>query len=206
MMARLAVFISGSGTNLQALIDAVGDGRLKAEIGLVVSNRKAAYGLVRAEQAGIATLYFPLKPYTEHGLSRDAYDSDLAERVRAYRPDLLVLAGWMHVMGAGFIACFPGQIINLHPALPGAFPGTDAITRTFAAYQRGEGTGGGCMVHYVVPEVDAGTVIAQASVPIEPEDTLDTFEARMHDAEHQIIVEAVRIALERGQFIPDSPL
>src|SRR5829696_5135566 len=99
MMARLAVFISGSGTNLQALIDAVGDGRLVAEIALVVSNRKAAYGLVRAEQAGIPTLYFPLKPYTEHGLSRDAYDSDLAERVRAYRPDLLVLVGWMHVMG-----------------------------------------------------------------------------------------------------------
>lgn len=201
MCPRLVVFISGSGTNLQAILDAVNNGQLKAEVALVVSNRKAAFGLVRAEQAGAPTLYFPLKPYTARGLSRETYDHDLAERVRAYRPDLIVLAGWMHVLSAGFLDCFPDQVINLHPALPGLFPGTDAIHRTYDAYQKGEVTHGGCMVHYVVPEVDAGPVIAQSIVPIEPADTLDAFEARMHATEHCLIVEAARIALEQVKVI-----
>src|SRR5512145_1933337 len=144
MAARLAVFISGSGTNLQALIDAVAQKRLDAGIALVVSNRKAAYGLVRAQQAGIPTLYFPLKPYLDRGQKRQIYDLDLAEQVRAYQPDLIVLAGWMHVLSAAFLDCFPGRVINLHPSLPGVLPGVDAIQRTFEAYQHGAVQHGGC--------------------------------------------------------------
>src|SRR3954471_20010326 len=142
MAARLVVLISGAGTNLQAVLDAISARELDAEIVLVVSNRKAAYGLTHAEQARIPTLYFPLKPYAEAG--RDAYDHDLAERVKAYRPDIIVLAGWMHILSPAFLDWFPKRVINLHPALPGQFPGVDAIERTFEAYGRGETNSGGC--------------------------------------------------------------
>lgn len=192
MLPCLVVFISGSGTNLQAILDAIADRGLNAEVVLVVSNRKAAFGLVRAERAGVPTLYFPLKPYTEAGLSREAYDADLAARVEDYRPDLIVLAGWMHVLSPAFLDRFPHRVINLHPALPGMFPGTEAIQCAYQAYQRGEIAHSGCMIHYTVPEVDAGPVIAQAVVPIEPDDTLESFEARMHATEHRLIVEAIR--------------
>ncbi len=195
MTSRLVVFISGSGTNLQAIMDAIAAREMDAAIVLVVSNRKAAYGLVRAQEAGIATLYFPLKPFLDKGLSRDQYDRELTEKVATYQPDLIVLAGWMHVLNAGFLHRFPNRVINLHPALAGTFPGIEAIERTFAAYQQGEVKHGGCMVHYVVPEVDAGPVIAQAVVRIAPDDTLEAFEARMHEAEHRLLVDAVKTAL-----------
>ena len=196
MSPRLVVLVSGSGTNLQAILDAVAQGRLRAEVVLVVSNRKAAQGLVRAEKAGVPTLYFPLKAYTDSGQSRESYDADLADKVSAARPDLVVLAGWMHVLGAAFLDRFPGRVINLHPALPGKFPGTGGIQRTYDAYRRGEVTEGGCMIHYVVPEVDAGATIIQATIPIWPEDTPQTFETRMHATEHRVIVEGIRLALD----------
>ena len=188
--ARLIVMVSGNGTNLQAILNAIEARMLDANVMLVVSNRKAAYGLTRAEHAGVPTLYFPLKPFAEVG--REAYDQDLAKRLEVYQPDLIVLAGWMHVFSPAFLDVFPRKVINLHPALPGAFPGIDAIERTFEAYQRGEIRGGGCMVHYVIPEVDAGAVIAQVSVPILPHDVIETFEARMHEAEHHLLIEAIR--------------
>ena len=191
MASRLVVFISGSGTNLQALIEAVEAGELAAEIVLVVSNRLQAYGLTRAESAGIPTLYFPLKPYKDAGLDRVRYDADLAEQIRAYQPDLIVLAGWMHVLSPAFLDQFSNRVINLHPALPGQFVGVEAIERAYAAYQRGEISESGCMVHYVIPEVDAGPVLATAVIPIHPSDSLDDFAARMHAAEHKLIVAAV---------------
>ncbi len=190
--ARLIVFISGSGTNLQAIIDAIADDQLLAEIVLVVANRQKAYGLVRAEQAGIATLTFPLKSYLRQGHTREAYDAELAARIRPYRPDLVVLVGWMHVFSHAFLDHYPKQVINLHPALPGTFPGTNAIERAFAAYQQGTITESGCMVHYAIPEVDAGPVVAQVPVPITPDDTLETFEARMHSSEHLLIVQSIK--------------
>lgn len=190
-MKRLAVLISGTGTNLQAIIDAVAEGTLDAEIALVVSNRKAAYGLVRAQQASIPTQYFPLKAYTDAGKSRMQYDADLAACVAACDPDLVVLAGWMHILSPAFIDHFPNRVINLHPALPGMFAGANAIERTFTAYQQGQVTCGGCMVHYVIPEVDAGAVIVQEEVPIYQQDSLEDFEARLHTVEHRLIVEAV---------------
>ena len=168
---------------------------------LVVSNRKAAYGLVRAERAGVPTLYFPLKPYRDAGLSREQYDADLAERVAAYKPDLIVLAGWMHILSPAFLDRFPNRVINLHPALPGMFPGTHAIERAFEAFRRGEITHSGCMVHYAVPEVDAGPVIVQAEVPINDTDTLETFEERMHTTEHRLIVEAIAKVLEEQHIL-----
>ncbi len=194
-MKRLAILISGSGSNLQAIIDAVQAGRLLAQIAVVVSNRRDAFGLTRAGRAGIPTLYFPLKPYRDAGRPREAYDADLAERVAGYAPDLIVLAGWMHVLSPAFLGRFPGRVLNLHPALPGCFPGIQAIQRAYEAFRRGEITHTGVMVHWAVPEVDAGAVVAQADVPIFPGDTLADLEARVHQAEHRLLVDAIQSVL-----------
>jgi formyltetrahydrofolate-dependent phosphoribosylglycinamide formyltransferase len=193
VLARIVVMISGEGTNLQAILDAQTKQELKTgQVVLVVSNRKAARGLERAQAAGIETLYFPLKPYTDGGKTRAEYDTDLAEKIRAYEPDLIVLAGWMHILSPAFLDHFPDRVINLHPALPGAFPGANAIQRAFEAYQAGQIKYSGCMVHYVVPEVDAGPVIQQIVVPILLEDTLEDFAQRMHLSEHFILIKALR--------------
>lgn len=192
MSSRIVVMISGSGTNLQALLDAAAEGFIAGQVVLVVSNRRSAYGLVRAEKAGVKRLYFPFKPYHERGQSREVYDRNLAEKVAAARPDLIVLAGWMRILTPAFLDRFPGRVINLHPALPGQFPGTEAIERAFAAFQRGEIEASGCMVHVTIPEVDAGPVIAQEVVAFRPEDTVETYADRMHAAEHRIIVQAVK--------------
>jgi formyltetrahydrofolate-dependent phosphoribosylglycinamide formyltransferase len=202
MVPRLIVLVSGSGSNLQALINATQDGCLTAEIVLVVSNRHSAYGLERARQAGIETLYFPLKPYRIAGESREAYDADLAAILKKYEPDLIVLAGWMHIFSPAFLDQFAGQVINLHPALPGQFDGVDAIKRAYEAYQRGEINHTGCMVYYVVPEVDAGPVAAQTIIRFREGESLDDFELRMHAAEQRLIVQAARLALQEVRDLP----
>ncbi|NDJ55019.1 MAG: phosphoribosylglycinamide formyltransferase [Chloroflexi bacterium] len=191
-MKRLIVLISGSGSNLQAIMDAIAKGDLDAEIVLVASNRQTAYGLTRAQKAGIPTLYFPLKPYREAGDPREEYDADLATRLKTYQPDLIVLAGWMHILSPAFLDHFPRQVINLHPALPGEFPGTHAIERAFEAWQRAEISRSGCMIHLALPEVDAGPVIVHREVPFLPGDDLNSFAERMHAAEHEIMIEAIR--------------
>lgn len=196
MTWRLAVFISGGGTNLQALIDAIALRTLNAEIVLVVSNRKSAFGLKRAEAVKIPTLYFPLKPYIDAGRSRADYDADLAAQIAPYQPDLLVLAGWMHIFSSTFLDQFPRRVINLHPALPGQFAGVNAVERAYQAWKNGEIGESGCMVHYVIPEVDAGDMIAHEVVPFEASDTLETYAARLHQAEHHLMVKAVKKALE----------
>lgn len=195
MTAKLVVLISGSGTNLQAIIDAIERDQIRADIGLVVSNRKAAYGLVRAEQHQIPTVYFPLKRYLDLGKTREDYDRDLAAHIAVYQPTLVVLAGWMHVLSSAFLDTFPNKVINLHPALPDTFAGTQAIERAFEAYQLGEISESGCMIHYAIPEVDAGGAIATARVPFQAGDTLERFEARMHAAEHGLIVRGIQICL-----------
>lgn len=190
-MKRLAVLISGNGSNLQAIIDACAAGALPAEIVLVVSNRCSAYGLTRAERAGIPTRCFPWKRYRDANRSREAYDADLADLVASAAPDLVVLAGWMYVLSPAFLARFPGRVLNLHPALPGAFPGTDAIARAFEAFGRGEIDHTGVMVHWVVPEIDAGPIVTTAQVPIYPGNTLADLEARVHETEHRLLVAAI---------------
>lgn len=193
--ARLVVLISGSGSNLQAILDATTARALNATVVLVVSNRRQAYGLARAQAAGVPTCYMPLKPYLDAGQPRTAYDAELARQIQPYAPDLIVLAGWMHVLSPAFLERFPGQIINLHPALPDQLPGTQSIERAYDLFRAGAISASGCMVHYVVPEVDAGPVIAQTTVPFVAGDTLDDFAARMHAAEHKLIVTAIGKAL-----------
>ncbi len=197
MSTKLAVLISGNGSNLQALIDAIRARYLDAEIVVVVSNRKAAQGLQRAQKVGIPTRYHPLKPYTEAGRDRGEYDADLAEILQAYQPEWVILAGWMHILSDDFLQEFPYRVINLHPALPGRFPGANAIEAAFAAFGRGEIKQTGVMVHLVPDEqVDRGPILAKQEVPIYPSDTLVMLANRIHQAEHGLLVNALRRIIE----------
>ena len=137
-MVRIAVLISGNGSNLQAILDAVKDKRLPGtEVALVVSNRREAYGIKRAIAHGVPVVYFPFLSYRKAGRAREDYDADLAALVQSFGVEWVVLAGWMHVLSDVFIGAFHDHIVNLHPALPGMFPGTRAIQRAYDAYQRG---------------------------------------------------------------------
>ncbi len=122
MSTKLAVLISGNGSNLQALIDAIRARYLDAEIVVVVSNRKAAQGLQRAEKVGIPTRYHPLKPYTDAGRDRSEYDADLAAILQEYQPEWVILAGWMHILSDDFLQEFPYRVINLHPSITRSLP------------------------------------------------------------------------------------
>ncbi|KAF8887815.1 phosphoribosylglycinamide formyltransferase [Infundibulicybe gibba] len=179
---KLVVLISGSGSNLEALIKAQNTPALpNAQITLVLSNRKAAFGLTRASRAKppIKTSYLALQPFLKSNpdKTRDDYDAEIAKIVLAESPDLVVLAGWMHILGDGFLRLLAAiPVINLHPALPGAFDGANAIERAFQAFQRGEIEHAGAMVHRVVKDVDR---------------------ARLHTVEHEIIVLAAAKILGR---------
>lgn len=208
------------GTNLQALIDAQNTPALpSARISLVLSNRKAAYGLTRAAEAAppIPTAYLGLQPFLKAhpGSTRDDYDRAVAARVAREDPDLVVLAGWMHIMGDGFLEVVSGDVpyagedgqevrvrrripvINLHPALPGAFDGAHAIERAYEAFQKGEIKHSGVMVHYVVKEVDRGEPVLVREVEILPGEPIEAFEERLHSLEWKIIVEATAKVLDQ---------
>lgn len=187
--AKLVILISGSGTNLQAILDACASGYLPAEVEAVISNRAQAFGLERARRAGVTVVARP-KPKDQE---RRGYDAELANLVASYQPDWVVLAGWMRILSSAFLERFPGRVVNLHPALPGAFPGTDAIQRAFQAYQQGAIQHTGVMVHLVPDEgVDSGPVLASESVPIFPGDTLEELEQRIHAVEHRLLVETLQ--------------
>ena len=191
MTARLVVLVSGGGTNLQAILDACAGGRLDAEVAAVVSHRGDAYGLERARLAGIDAVHVPVD-----GRSRAIYDGVLSHVVGEVAPDLVVLAGWMRLLSKGFLRRFP--VVNIHPALPDAFPGLHAIERAFEAWQAGYITESGAMVHWVPDEgVDDGPVIAQRTVSFEADDTLASYEARLHAAEHVLYVEALSSVLSQ---------
>jgi phosphoribosylglycinamide formyltransferase 1 len=137
-----------------------------------------------------------LSPYCQACRPRADYDADLATLVGAFGVTWVVLAGWMHILSQAFLSRFPSRVINLHPALPGCFPGTHAIRRAYQAFQAGQITHTGVMVHRVPDEaVDAGPVLAQEIVPIHPPDTLDDLEARIHAVEHHLLVRALHEVL-----------
>lgn len=183
--ARIVVLVSGNGTNLQAVLDSCAAGRLAARVVAVFSNKVDAFGLQRAEQSDVPAFYFPRAKDT----NRRQYDAQLAERVAAFEPDWVLLLGWMRILSSDFLDRFPGRVINIHPALPGAFTGTHAIERAFEAYQKGEIRRTGVMVHQVPDEgVDCGPVLGQEIVPIFPEDSLESLEARMHQTEHHLLL------------------
>lgn len=192
-MKRLVVLVSGNGSNLQAVMDACASGTLPAQVVAVVSNKPDAYGLQRAIQASIAAVALPFNKALH--VNRAGYDALLAEVVAAFHPDLIVLAGWMRILSPGFVQRFAGKVINLHPALPGMFAGTHGIEDGYEAFQRGEITHTGAMVHFVDEGVDTGPAILTVDVPIHQNDTIEDLAQRVHEAEHRLIVDAIQKVL-----------
>jgi len=188
--ARLGVLISGRGSNLQAIIDAIAGGRLAATVAIVISNRADAAGLGWARGAGIETLYLNPRDYDD----RDAYDAAIAEVLRARRVDLVCLAGFMRLVGPRLLEAFPNRILNIHPSLLPSFPGLDAQRQ---ALEHGVQVTG-ATVHLVTSELDGGPIVLQAAVPVLPGDTVETLSARVLVEEHRIYPEAIRIVLQGG--------
>lgn len=189
MTRRLVILASGSGSNAQAIIDACASGSLPAEVMAVVSDHADARALVRADAAGLPAVHVGRRP----GEPRSDYDARLADIVTGFDPDWVVLAGWMRVLTVSFLGWFPGMVVNLHPALPGEFPGMHAIERALDEARAGGRTHTGVMVHLVPDEgVDAGPVLATAEVPILQGDTLDELERRIHAIEHLLLVDTLR--------------
>jgi len=191
-LSRLVILISGNGSNLQAILDACASGELAATVVSVISNKADAYGLTRARNAGVEAIYFD-KLENE---SRRDYDARLAAYLTTCLPDYVILAGWMRLLTSAFLDHFPNRVINLHPALPGMFPGTHAIERAFEAYQRGEIDHTGVMLHLVPDEgVDNGPVLATEIVPIHPTDTLGSLEIRLHRIEHRLLIQTLKTTI-----------
>jgi phosphoribosylglycinamide formyltransferase-1 len=186
----IGVLISGRGSNLQALIDSIGDGRLDARIAVVISNRADAAGLARARSAGIETLIVDHRGFP----SRDEFDRALADELRARRVSLVCLAGFMRLVGAPLLDAFPNAILNVHPSLLPAFAGVDAQRQ---ALEHGVKVAG-VTVHLVTRELDAGPIVLQAAVPVREDDTPETLSARILIEEHRIYPDAVRIILDGG--------
>jgi phosphoribosylglycinamide formyltransferase-1 len=186
----IGVLISGRGSNLQALIGAIGDGRLAARIGIVISNRAQAAGLERAREAGIETLVLDHRQFA----SRDEFDRRLADELLARRVSVVCLAGFMRLIGPPLLDAFPNAILNIHPSLLPAFPGVDAQRQ---ALEHGVKVAG-ATVHLVTGELDGGPIVLQAAVPVQADDTVETLSARILAEEHRLYPEAVRVVLDGG--------
>jgi phosphoribosylglycinamide formyltransferase-1 len=186
----IGVLISGRGTNLQALIDSVAEGRLDAKIAIVISNRAEAQGLDRAHEAGIETMVIGHRDFP----TRDAFDRAIAVVLRDRGVLLVCLAGFMRLIGPPLLEAFPNAILNVHPSLLPAFPGMEAQRQ---ALDHGVKVTG-ATVHLVTGELDAGPIIIQAPVPIRDDDTVETLSARILIEEHRIYPEAVKQILLGG--------
>jgi phosphoribosylglycinamide formyltransferase 1 len=174
----LAVLISGRGSNLQAIIDAIGEGRLDARIAVAISNRPDAGGLQRAREAGIEALALATTDYPD----RDAYDAVIVQMLRARAVDLVCLAGFMRLVGPPLLDAYPNRILNIHPSLLPSFPGLDAQRQALAHGVRISGA----TVHLVTGELDGGPIVSQAAVPVLDDDTVETLSARILVEEHRI--------------------
>jgi phosphoribosylglycinamide formyltransferase 1 len=187
---RLGVLISGRGSNLQALIDAIASARLDASIAVVISNRKDAAGLERARAAGIESMVLSHRDFG----SRDDYDRALARELRARGVALVCLAGFMRLVGTELIDAFPSRILNIHPSLLPAFPGLDAQRQ---AIEHGVKVSG-VTVHLVTAELDGGPIVIQRAVPVMAGDTAESLADRILEEEHRMYPEAVQIILDGG--------
>jgi phosphoribosylglycinamide formyltransferase 1 len=184
----IGVLISGRGSNLQALIDAIANGQLRARIAVVISNKPTAAGLARAAEAGIETLVVDHRPFA----SRDDYDRRLVEELRARRAVLVCLAGFMRLVGAPLLEAFPNAILNIHPSLLPAFPGVDAQRQ---ALDHGVKVSG-ATVHLVTRELDGGPILFQSAVPVKDDDTVEALSARILEEEHRLYPRAVQMVLD----------
>ena len=202
MACRTAILISGSGTNLQAFIDAVAAGSLDLELSIVFSNRPDAYGLERAAKAGIPTACI------EHGQfeDRESFDRAVAAELDAVQPDLIVLAGFMRILSPWFVEHFEGKILNIHPALLPKYPGLNTHQRALDAGEKWHGS----TVHFVTEELDGGPRILAGRLRVIPGESADELQARVQAVEHQIYPEAAglvgsgRVVFRDGQALLDG--
>lgn len=195
---RLVILISGSGSNLQALLDAAEHDELGGEIAAVVSNRGDAYGLVRAREAGIPAVVLPHREYE----SREAFDAALVKVLDRHAPDLIVLAGFMRILTPAFVHRYHGRLLNIHPSLLPAYRGLETHRRVLE-----EGASEhGASVHFVTDELDGGPLVVQAAVRVEPDDSVETLAARVLTREHLIYPMAVRWFMQgRLRLAHDGP-
>jgi phosphoribosylglycinamide formyltransferase 1 len=185
---RLGVLISGRGSNLQSIIDAIAAGKLNATIAIVISNKPNAPGLKRADAAGIETLSLSPRDYPD----RHTYDRAIAEALQARDVGLVCLAGFMRLVGPPILEAFPNRVLNIHPSLLPAFPGVDGQQQALGHGVRVSGA----TVHLVDSNLDSGPIIVQAPVPILDDDTVETLAARILVEEHKLYPEAIRIVLD----------
>jgi len=184
----IAVLVSGSGSNLQAIIDASEAGKIPGKIGVVLSNKSDAYGLVRARNHGIPAEAVDHRSFA----NREAFDARLVEVIKSYGAELVCLAGFMRVVTPVFLRAFPGRILNIHPALLPSFPGTHGPGQALRYGVRFSG----CTVHFLDEGVDTGPIIVQAVVPVHEDDTEESLAARILVEEHRIYPMAIRLFLE----------
>ena len=185
-MKRLAILLSGRGSNFEAIAANIACGAIDASIVVVISNRSDARGLQIARERGLNAVALPSK-----GLDREAYDRGLIAELRKHDVDLVCLAGYMRLLSASFIREFPSRILNIHPSLLPAFPGLDAQHQALAYGVKVTG----CTVHFVDEYLDAGPILLQAAVPVLDDDTEETLSARILAEEHRTYSEAIRIVL-----------
>jgi len=187
--ARLGILISGRGSNLAALADAVDEGRIpNAEIAIVISDKTDAAGLDKAKERGIETLVIE-----RGGRKREEHDREIVAALKAENVDLVCLAGYMRVLSREFIAAYRGRILNIHPSLLPAFPGLDAQRQALEHGVRSTG----CTVHFVDETLDGGPVIAQRTVPVCEADTVESLSARILAEEHRLYPETVSVVLSQ---------
>lgn len=189
----IGVLISGRGSNLQSIIDAIASRRLDATIAVVVSNRSDAQGLQRARDAGVDAVHLSPRDYS----GRDAYDRAVAELLLARGVELVCLAGFMRLVGQPLLDAFPNRILNIHPSLLPSFPGLDAQRQALEHGVRVTGA----TVHLVNAELDGGPIVLQAAIPVLDDDTVDTLSARVLVEEHRLYPEAIGLVLDGGWSI-----
>ena len=196
MSITLGVLISGSGTNLQALIDRIAEGRLDAKIALVVSSRASAYGLKRAEAAGIQTLTLSKEIYADP----ETADEIIASELRRYGVDYVIMAGYMRMVHAPLLAAFPDRVVNIHPALLPSFKGAHAIQDAFDYGVKVTGV----TVHFADDRYDCGPIIAQRPLAVEEGWDVDTLEAHIHEIEHVLYPDVVQLLAEGRVHVADG--
>lgn len=195
MSVAFGVLVSGNGTNLQAILDAVSAGSLAARVACVISNRTEAMALERASRAGVPALTIRHQTFE----SREAFDRALIAALREHGVDWVVLAGFMRVLTPELLRAFPGRVVNIHPSLLPAFPGRDAQRQ---ALEHGVKVTG-CTVHFVDEGVDSGPIIAQRAVEVRPSDTVATLSERIHQAEHELFVGVLKDIAD-GRLAPSN--
>lgn len=189
---RLAIFVSGNGTNMENILEHIRAGKIRAGAALVVSDNPQAYALKRAEKFNVECVIVERKRLD----SKEAFEAEIRRHLERKKIDYILLAGFMRILSPSFVKAYPNRILNIHPSFLPEFPGARAIRDAFENKRRLLKSGTGVTVHFVNEQVDAGPPICQKRVPIKEDDTLETLEKRVHEVEYRLYPEAVKLVLE----------